>query len=576
MFSYYKNARICYAYLADFEGSCDSLMEGYRNFAMSRWFTRGWTLQELLAPAIVEFYNSDWDEIGTKLSLQEQLTEITGIDEGILRGADPLRRNVAVRMSWAARRVTSRLEDRAYSLMGLFGVHMPLLYGEGSRAFIRLQEEIMRVQEDYTLFTWCPDVMSIPHDAQISKGLLADSPSDFIDNRDHYTLQTLTKGHGSAWSFRDLSIDSSSVFNPLREQEPPYLTSRGLRISLPIIERNSGEIYACITLVHTTGTEVAMLCVALHRLSPKFERYIRRAGTDLTLLPKASAKSFKYRPIYVLQPPPDSRQRNSLQRVMILNNTPTQPSLVLIHFDLGESPPLKCYLSSWISMDQVLQARFISTPNNAKIEPTVNSLPLSNGKAEGALHRHRVNKIVDHLISLNYNETVSLALGTPSDLCWFSDADSYRIYSTSGYKGVLGFAMDDQSDSAILVQLGLLDERPLCHVKLTTMEMLRDPAKRAQIFEEAQQAPLQRDRQTLFLKENAKGDESPPNVELTVGIRRLASASIGVKRYKLCISQKRVLDEGKPSDEEISDEEGVLIMQSMSTLVGTESHTSND
>ncbi|KAF2786931.1 HET-domain-containing protein, partial [Melanomma pulvis-pyrius CBS 109.77] len=179
MYKWYQNSRICYAYLADFEASSDSLIENYRSFTESRWWTRGWTLQELVSPTVVEFYSASWVEIGTKLSLHEQITEITGIDEGVLCGADPLRRNVAVRMSWASRRKTSRIEDRAYCLMGLFRVNMPLLYGEGNRAFIRLQEEIMRVREDYTLFTWSPDIVPGYSDPHISKGLLADSPSDF-------------------------------------------------------------------------------------------------------------------------------------------------------------------------------------------------------------------------------------------------------------------------------------------------------------------------------------------------------------------------------------------------------------
>ncbi|KAF2713962.1 HET-domain-containing protein [Pleomassaria siparia CBS 279.74] len=193
MYKWYQNSRICYAYLADFEESSASVIENYRSFTESRWWTRGWTLQELLAPNVVEFYSVNWTEIGTKLSLHEQITEITGIDEGVLCGADPSRRNVAVRMSWAARRNTSRIEDQAYCLMGLFRVSMPLLYGEGNRAFIRLQEEIMRVREDYTLFAWSPTIVPGYSDPHISKGLLAYSPSDFIDSRDRWTLRDLSR-----------------------------------------------------------------------------------------------------------------------------------------------------------------------------------------------------------------------------------------------------------------------------------------------------------------------------------------------------------------------------------------------
>ncbi|KAF2870379.1 heterokaryon incompatibility protein-domain-containing protein, partial [Massariosphaeria phaeospora] len=154
MFQWYKDSRICYAYLADVKEPTNSTRENDESFRNSRWWTRGWTLQELIAPTIVEFYTANWTELGTILSLQDQIAEITGIDHGVLCGVRPFQRNVAVRMSWAARRTTTRIEDQAYCLMGLFGVNMPLLYGEGNRAFRRLQEEIMRVREDYTLFTW--------------------------------------------------------------------------------------------------------------------------------------------------------------------------------------------------------------------------------------------------------------------------------------------------------------------------------------------------------------------------------------------------------------------------------------
>src|SRR5205809_4373832 len=91
-----------------------------------------------------EFYAADWTEIGTKSSLRGLLSDITGVEHEVLRGTDPSYCSVAQRMSWASQRVTSRIEDQAYCLVGLFNVNMPLLYGEGQKAFIRLQEEIMR------------------------------------------------------------------------------------------------------------------------------------------------------------------------------------------------------------------------------------------------------------------------------------------------------------------------------------------------------------------------------------------------------------------------------------------------
>ncbi|KAM7195794.1 HET domain containing protein [Naviculisporaceae sp. PSN 640] len=156
MYEWYRGSRICYALLSDVSTAPTGLFDDAESVIQgSRWLTRGWTLQELVAPAVVEFYAADWTEIGTKLSLAAALASITGIDQSVLAGRrSVLSCNVAERMSWAADRSTKRLEDAAYSLLGLFGVAMPLIYGEGrSRSFERLQEEIMRTTEDYTMVT---------------------------------------------------------------------------------------------------------------------------------------------------------------------------------------------------------------------------------------------------------------------------------------------------------------------------------------------------------------------------------------------------------------------------------------
>ncbi|KAF9017160.1 heterokaryon incompatibility protein-domain-containing protein [Rhodocollybia butyracea] len=153
MYRYYSKAEICYAYLADMQsGLSRSSNSGLH---VCKWFTRGWTLQELIAPKTVIFFAKDWEKIGTKASLQEILTEITGIPSDILLSrADLSEMSIAARMSWAAGRQMTRIEDRAYLLMGVFGVFMPMIYGKGEHAFIRLQEEILKVSDDHTIFTW--------------------------------------------------------------------------------------------------------------------------------------------------------------------------------------------------------------------------------------------------------------------------------------------------------------------------------------------------------------------------------------------------------------------------------------
>lgn len=192
MFRWYEKAAVCYVYLVDVPPNTDSHAENSL-FGRSRWFTRGWTLQELLAPSNLIFFANDWSVIASRDDLATIISSITGVDEYFLAGqgtgtsctnlesdssiellkprettsmAEVLssqkpglssrlnQASIAERMSWAAKRKTTRQEDETYCLLGIFGVNMPLLYGEGSEAFIRLQEEIIRHSDDLTLLAW--------------------------------------------------------------------------------------------------------------------------------------------------------------------------------------------------------------------------------------------------------------------------------------------------------------------------------------------------------------------------------------------------------------------------------------
>ncbi|KAI6004992.1 heterokaryon incompatibility protein-domain-containing protein, partial [Pisolithus marmoratus] len=160
MYRWYQNAQVCYAYLNDVEESVfptgwDPRGKFKQSNGWPEWFMRGWTLQELIAPKRVEFFNKDWVHIGDKQSLARPLEVITSIPhEVLMNGLAAKRLCVAQIMSWAADRKTKRVEDRAYSLMGLFGVNMPMVYGEGKKAFQRLQLEIIRISSDHSIFAW--------------------------------------------------------------------------------------------------------------------------------------------------------------------------------------------------------------------------------------------------------------------------------------------------------------------------------------------------------------------------------------------------------------------------------------
>ncbi|ENH71817.1 Vegetative incompatibility protein HET-E-1 [Fusarium oxysporum f. sp. cubense race 1] len=169
MFAWYSKADICYAYLSDVPTF--KPISYAKEFRQSRWFKRGWTLQELLAPDCVVFYAADWSRIGTRCTLVRDIAEATGIGIRYL-SSDPktatttqenwsevrspvcYEASIAEIMSWLSHRETTRIEDMAYCMLGIFGIHMPLVYGEGPRAFLRLQEEILKISDDHSLFCW--------------------------------------------------------------------------------------------------------------------------------------------------------------------------------------------------------------------------------------------------------------------------------------------------------------------------------------------------------------------------------------------------------------------------------------
>lgn len=155
MYVWYERANICYVYLSDVPAHPRDKMDALDLVRKSRWFKRGWTLQELLAPTHVVFYSREWSPLGTKNALAVLISGVTKIDQVCLNKRKRLDEySIAQRMAWAADRVTTRTEDIAYCLLGIFGINMPLLYGEGTKAFRRLQEEIIKVMDDHSILAF--------------------------------------------------------------------------------------------------------------------------------------------------------------------------------------------------------------------------------------------------------------------------------------------------------------------------------------------------------------------------------------------------------------------------------------
>jgi len=210
-------------------------------------FTRGWTPQELIAPQCMFFLDSWWHTNArgsTKASMIPLLTDITNIDVHLLDGSRLLSSfSVAQKMSWAASRKTTRVEDIAYSLLGIFDLSMPLLYGEGNRAFYRLQEAIMHSTPDLSILAWtalpvpdlsdatftcsgpvysrlqpfAPDPRQIP-DTPMLSGVLAASPAPFKVCC-HYELSTEGDELPDGFTINNIGICIISTTH--LHQEPP-------------------------------------------------------------------------------------------------------------------------------------------------------------------------------------------------------------------------------------------------------------------------------------------------------------------------------------------------------------------
>jgi len=245
----------------------------YRSFKRSEWFLRGWTLQELLTPREMRFYDIKWELIGPKRDLLKCISEITGISPLVLHDREAIRFvSVAERMSWASKRTTTRIEDVAYCLLGIFDVNMPLLYGEGMKAFRRLQEEIIRTSDDQSILAWeQSNSMIIHHSTSTWCGCLASSPAEFAKSG---------------------NIVSGSAISDRWRSEPYQITNKGLQIDIDYI---------------TVPSEPRIKYVALHchDRDSKFQTFIALLGGENMGSYCRSGKTFKTEDILMLLPDRD-------------------------------------------------------------------------------------------------------------------------------------------------------------------------------------------------------------------------------------------------------------------------------
>lgn len=301
MFRWYQKAKICYVYMTDVgilrEVANDETGEmqwpsATPNFSrkadagsiqpsipmtsrgllktlqvrQSRWFTRGWTLQELIAPGLLVFYDCNWKLLGSRETLLPDIRAATGVPETALSPAIPLQEfGIAVRMSWASQRRTTRIEDEAYCLLGIFDINMPLLYGEGPKAFLRLQEEILKVTTDQTIFAW----------NGIESQLFAPSTANFAHSSSIVPRNRPAPGDVHEMTNRGCRI--SLLFSPPLESHASYGT-----VVLDCIDERSpfSDILLSLAIADRTASDVLEAEPASHTLRyyPHADRFSRRAN----------------------------------------------------------------------------------------------------------------------------------------------------------------------------------------------------------------------------------------------------------------------------------------------------------
>lgn len=308
MFRWYEEAEVCFAHLADVPSSFENIESAKRLFMDSSWFTRGWTLQELIAPEYVVFLTDSWEILGRKTERRpgcqyfSSLTKegstqlicpcspvekgyIYRLSEGDLLTPDQIleclelrtrvpsivlgdqfhylhTQSVAQKMSWASERQTTRTEDRAYCLLGIFELNMPLHYGEGDRAFERLQIEILRSSPDETIFAWDP-YFWFGHDdskrLESSRCLLASSPEFFKSSGN--ILQQL-KGHRTPYNVTNdgLELELSPIPDgtlPLMAQRPSQywqsVEHTHLYVPVHCTDGDTGDIYVMQLVLKQCG-----------------------------------------------------------------------------------------------------------------------------------------------------------------------------------------------------------------------------------------------------------------------------------------------------------------------------------
>jgi hypothetical protein len=265
MFGWYRNAARCYVYLTDVPIS-DLSMNGPPSepqwlsaFRASRWFRRGWTLQELLAPSKVDFFAHNGQLLGTKRSLEHHIYQSTGIAIAALRGDAMSQFSVDERWRWVGARKTTRDEDWAYCLLGIFGVFMPLIYGEGrENAIRRLKKEIRDLHHNDVVFeprgVGDPNSASNP-DSQPHYNKLSPRPEPWPQQ----PLASKPSGGSSCTCFTVCLQSLQALHNVSPPVSPPF--DQVLSLNRKAVE-GCASMLSCPGCMSRSGTHTAVMLLS--------------------------------------------------------------------------------------------------------------------------------------------------------------------------------------------------------------------------------------------------------------------------------------------------------------------------
>ena len=435
MFAWYAHATYCYAYICDVKVTEDDDTVSEADFKRSNWFSRGWTLQELLAPRDVLFYDENWIYFGSRSGLKWGIAERTGIDavlliDGFMAGFEPplseqfelmdlvylrkqlnrrqlSRYSIAQRMSWAADRKTTRIEDRAYSLLGIFGIAMPLLYGEGRRSFTRLQEEIVRVSRDLSILAW----------ENIEKRDMNDDADDGV--------QCLFAVSPDA--FRDCgTISFHDPAENLERAVEKTVNDVGIKLKIPILQLGGDvhEVADLVGILNCYDLEDVTSTVALKLVSQRTQeiRGFEPAGDD------TQSKALYLAAYSMIDVAVHGRTRTARLDVINAEQDSVVQSVVLLR---ERSDPDIIRLTKEVTPDlpDEIWVRFTSQP----LGPCWNAIST-------------YPEVSWHLPNLTFNPSRSPDSRTKG-LSWWSDGDSLEEYTI----GAVALQRYDVADSRVVL-----------------------------------------------------------------------------------------------------------------------------